>query len=177
VNFSSEAVYGATAGPLTEEVPVKPSTPYAVTKVTAEWLGKVYSNRYALDVVSLRIGQVYGPGNRMPEVLGDMLKALTRTGVFTLAQEAITASTSSTSETLRSPLNGRSSRRDHSRLSPTTILALHLRLDGAPPGDHRSLAVNAHLHLTGYLREGDDTRFDRLDLALLVEDRPIGGRC
>ena len=26
VNFSSEAVYGATAGPLTEEVPVKPST-------------------------------------------------------------------------------------------------------------------------------------------------------
>ena len=86
VNFSSEAVYGATAGPLTEEVPVKPSTPYAVTKVTAEWLGKVYSNRYALDVVSLRIGQVYGPGNRMPEVLGDMLKASTKTGAFTLAQ-------------------------------------------------------------------------------------------
>ena len=86
VNFSSETVYGATAGPLTEEVPVKPSTPYAVTKATTEWLGKVYSNRYGLDVVSLRIGQVYGPGNRMPEVLGDMLKALTRTGVFTLAQ-------------------------------------------------------------------------------------------
>jgi UDP-glucose 4-epimerase len=38
VNFSSEAVYGATARPLTEEVAVKPSTPYAVTKVTAEWL-------------------------------------------------------------------------------------------------------------------------------------------
>jgi UDP-glucose 4-epimerase len=85
VNFSSEAVYGATAGPLTEEVRVKPSTPYAITKVTAEWLGKVYSNRSGLDVVSLRIGQVYGPGNRMPEVLGDMLKALTKTGVFTLA--------------------------------------------------------------------------------------------
>jgi nucleoside-diphosphate-sugar epimerase len=85
VNFSSETVYGATAGPLTEEVPVKPSTPYAVTKVTTEWLGKVYSDRYGLDVVSLRIGQVYGPGNRMPEVLGDMLKALTQTGAFELA--------------------------------------------------------------------------------------------
>jgi nucleoside-diphosphate-sugar epimerase len=36
VNFSSEAVYGATAGPPTEEVAVKPGTPYAVTKVTAE---------------------------------------------------------------------------------------------------------------------------------------------
>jgi UDP-glucose 4-epimerase len=86
VNFSSETVYGATAGPLTEEVPVKPSTPYAVTKVTTEWLGKVYSDRYGLDVVSLRIAQVYSPGNRMPEVLGDMLKALTQTGTFELAQ-------------------------------------------------------------------------------------------
>src|SRR6266545_765387 len=86
VNFSSETVYGATAGPLTEEVPVKPSTPYAVTKVTTEWLGKVYSDRYGLDVVSLRIAQVYGPGNRMPEVLGDMLKALTQMGTFELAQ-------------------------------------------------------------------------------------------
>jgi UDP-glucose 4-epimerase len=36
--------------------------------------------------VSLRIGQVYGPGNRMPEVLGDMLKASTKTGAFTRAQ-------------------------------------------------------------------------------------------
>jgi nucleoside-diphosphate-sugar epimerase len=84
VNFSSETVYGATAGPLTEEVPVKPSTPYAVTKVTTEWLGKVYSDRYGLDVVSLRIAQVYGPGNRMPEVLGNMLKALTQTGTYEL---------------------------------------------------------------------------------------------
>ena len=42
--------------------------------------------RNGLNVVSLRIGQVHGPGNRMPEVLGDMLKALTKTGAFTLAQ-------------------------------------------------------------------------------------------
>ena len=36
-------------------------------------------------------------------------------------------------------------------------------------------AVNAHRHLTGFLlREGDGTRLDRLDLALLVEDRPVG---
>jgi nucleoside-diphosphate-sugar epimerase len=84
-NFSSETIYGATAGPLTEEVPVKPSTLYAVTKVTTEWLGKVYTERYGLDVVSLRIAQVYGPGDRMPRVLGDMLKALTQTGAFELA--------------------------------------------------------------------------------------------
>jgi hypothetical protein len=46
------------------------------------------------------------------------------------------------------------------------ILALYLRLDGASPGNHRSLPVNAHPHLTGYLREGDGTRLDRLDPAL-----------
>jgi nucleoside-diphosphate-sugar epimerase len=86
VNFSSEVVYGAVDGPVTEDLPVKPSTPYAVTKVTTEWLGRVYTDRYGLEVVSLRIAQVYGPGDRMPEVLGDMLKALTRTGAFELAE-------------------------------------------------------------------------------------------
>jgi UDP-glucose 4-epimerase len=85
VNFSSETVYGAVDGPVTEDVPVKPSTPYAVTKVTTERLGKVYGDRYGLEIVSLRIAQVYGPGNRMPEILGDMLKALTKTGAFELA--------------------------------------------------------------------------------------------
>lgn len=37
VNFSSETVYGAVEGPVTEDAP-NPSTPYAVTKVTTEWL-------------------------------------------------------------------------------------------------------------------------------------------
>src|SRR5918999_4485584 len=86
VNFSSEVVYGAVDGPVTEDLPIKPSTPYAVTKATTEWLGRVYTDRYGLEVVSLRIAQVYGPGDRMPEVLGDMLKALTRTGAFELAE-------------------------------------------------------------------------------------------
>jgi nucleoside-diphosphate-sugar epimerase len=48
-------------------------------------LGKVYGERYGLEVVSLRITQVYDPGNRMPESQGDMLKALTQTGAFELA--------------------------------------------------------------------------------------------
>lgn len=86
VNFSSEVVYGAVDGPVTEDLPIKPSTPYAVTKATTEWLGRVYTDRYGLEVVSLRIAQVYGPGDRMPEVLGDMLKALTRTGAFELVE-------------------------------------------------------------------------------------------
>jgi UDP-glucose 4-epimerase len=85
VNFSSETVYGRVDGPVDAETPVRPTTPYAVTKVATEWLGQVFQNRYGLEVVSMRIAQVYGPGNRMPEVLGDMLKGVMRTGRFALA--------------------------------------------------------------------------------------------
>jgi UDP-glucose 4-epimerase len=84
VNFSSETVYGVVDEPVTEDTPVNPSTPYAVTKVTTEWLGSVYQARYGLEVVSLRIAQVYGPGNHMPEILGDLLKAVAKTGLAAL---------------------------------------------------------------------------------------------
>jgi UDP-glucose 4-epimerase len=84
VNFSSETVYGAVEGTVTENAPVHPSTPYAVTKVATEWLGQVYQARYGLDVVSLRIAQVYGPGNNMPEILGDLLKAIKKRGSVSL---------------------------------------------------------------------------------------------
>lgn len=82
VNFSSETVYGRVDGPVTEETPVQPTTPYAVTKVATEWLGEVYRNLYDVTVISLRIAQVYGPGNAMPEILGDMLKSVARSGAF-----------------------------------------------------------------------------------------------
>ena len=88
VNFSSETVYGAVDGPVDEATPVAPSTPYALTKVTTEWLGHIFGARYGLEVVSLRIAQVYGPGNRMPEILGDMLKAVVRGQPFALDRGA-----------------------------------------------------------------------------------------
>ena len=84
VNFSSETVYGRADGPVDEGTPVAPSTPYAVTKVATEWLGHVYKARYSVEVVSLRIAQVYGPGNKMPEVLGDMLKSVRDSRRFVL---------------------------------------------------------------------------------------------
>ncbi|MGA8294346.1 MAG: NAD-dependent epimerase/dehydratase family protein [Rhodoplanes sp.] len=37
-------------------------------------------------MVSLRIAQVYGPGNKMPEVLGEMLKSVRDSGRFVLEQ-------------------------------------------------------------------------------------------
>lgn len=75
VNFSSECAYGDHEDPVDEEAPLRPTTPYGVTKVATELLGRVYSDRYGLDVISLRVTEVYGPGNRMPETLKELLQA------------------------------------------------------------------------------------------------------
>jgi UDP-glucose 4-epimerase len=75
VNFSSECAYGHVDGPVREDAPLRPTTPYGVTKVATELLGHVYTERYGLDVVSLRPTELYGPGNRMPQYLREMLRA------------------------------------------------------------------------------------------------------
>ena len=90
VNFSSECAYGHQ--PLdtvvTEAATPAPNTPYGVTKVTTEHLGRVYTDLYGLDVMSLRVSEVYGPGLRMPEVLKDMLNAAIHGEAFTMPEGA-----------------------------------------------------------------------------------------
>ena len=90
VNFSSECAYGhqPLSTPVTESATPVPNTPYAVTKVTTEHLGRVYTELYGLRVISLRITEVYGPGLRMPEVLKDMLRAAIDGRPFVLAEGA-----------------------------------------------------------------------------------------
>jgi UDP-glucose 4-epimerase len=80
VNFSSECAYGNQneSELLKEDASPLPNTPYGVTKVATELLGRVYSRLYGLDVVSLRITEVYGPGLKMPEILRDMITAAIR---------------------------------------------------------------------------------------------------
>ncbi len=73
VNFSSECAYGHQQSVVRENAVLAPSTPYGVTKVATELLAKVYSDLYGLDILSLRISEVYGPGNRMPEILKEMI--------------------------------------------------------------------------------------------------------
>lgn len=88
VNFSSECAYGHQPldQTVTESATPMPNTPYAVTKVTTEHLGRVYDDLYGLDVVSLRVTEVYGPGLRMPEVLKDMLVAAMQGTTFSLPE-------------------------------------------------------------------------------------------
>jgi nucleoside-diphosphate-sugar epimerase len=79
VNFSSETAYGhIEADIVTEDAPLHPTTPYGVTKVATELLGDVYTDLYGLDVVSLRITEIYGPGNRMPQFLKEVIGAALR---------------------------------------------------------------------------------------------------
>ena len=52
-----------------------PTTPYGVTKVAGEMFGAVYNSLYGMEIVSLRVTEVYGPGLWMPSLLGDMIRA------------------------------------------------------------------------------------------------------
>lgn len=77
INFSSECAYGnRPESPLTEDCRLEPTTPYGVTKAATEMLVNVYRDRYGFDPTSLRITEVYGPGNRVPQILCDMLDAV-----------------------------------------------------------------------------------------------------
>jgi UDP-glucose 4-epimerase len=76
VNFSSECAYGnRPEDPVTESCRLEPTTPYGVTKAATEMLAHVYNLRYGFDITSLRVTEVYGPGNRMPQYLCELVDA------------------------------------------------------------------------------------------------------
>jgi UDP-glucose 4-epimerase len=89
VQFSSEAAYGHRPEPLVDErCPLEPITPYGATKVAAELFGTVYGRVYGLDVTALRVTEVYGPGNRGPQVLCDIVDAVLEGRPYVLAEGA-----------------------------------------------------------------------------------------
>ena len=69
VLIGSESAYGVTAelAELGEDAPLAPTTPYGVSKAAVDHLAQVYRLRFQQDVIVLRIGQIYGPGQRLSE--------------------------------------------------------------------------------------------------------------
>ena len=62
---SSSSVYGDTEDlPVTEHSPTKPFSPYGVTKLAAEHLGRLYRRNFGVSTVGLRYFTVYGPRQR-----------------------------------------------------------------------------------------------------------------
>ena len=62
---SSSSVYGAnTKLPKTEEMVLKPLTPYAASKMAGEALSLAYASSYELPVTTFRFFNIYGPWQR-----------------------------------------------------------------------------------------------------------------
>lgn len=59
---SSSSVYGDTPTlPKTEDMPLNPLSPYAITKMTGEYYCKIFQELYDLQIVALRYFNVFGP--------------------------------------------------------------------------------------------------------------------
>lgn len=64
---SSGAVYGAqVAQPLHEDLVPAPDSPYAVSKLSAEYYVKTIGRLWGIETVTLRIFNAYGPGQHLP---------------------------------------------------------------------------------------------------------------
>jgi len=64
---SSGAVYGAqVAQPLHEEMVPAPDSPYAVSKLSAEYYVKTIGRLWGIETVTLRVFNAYGPGQHLP---------------------------------------------------------------------------------------------------------------
>jgi nucleoside-diphosphate-sugar epimerase len=62
---SSSSVYGGAAVvPTPEETPLRPRSPYAVSKLAAEWYTRVFGELFELETVALRYFNVFGPRQR-----------------------------------------------------------------------------------------------------------------
>lgn len=67
VFISSGAVYGEQGGLiLNESASPMPHSPYAVSKLAAEYYVRTIGDLWGIDTVSLRVFNAYGPGQRLP---------------------------------------------------------------------------------------------------------------
>ncbi len=74
---SSSSVYGANKNlPWNETENLLPISPYAMTKLSGEMAGHVYSHLYGIRFVALRLFTVYGPGQRPDLAIHQFVKSI-----------------------------------------------------------------------------------------------------
>lgn len=80
VYMSSAGVYGnPTSLPITEDMPLKPMSPYALHKVMCEELCRYFITNYGMDIRIIRLFSAYGAGLRK-QIFWDMFQKATATG-------------------------------------------------------------------------------------------------
>lgn len=90
MNFSSECAYGSNEelGVIDEDAPLNPSTPYGATKVFGEKLAAVYNQLYGMEIISLRPGWIYGPGQFMQCYMKTLISNAIK-GIKTVEEEGL----------------------------------------------------------------------------------------
>lgn len=92
VLISSGAVYGdQQAQPLREDTPPDPRSPYAVSKLAAEYYVRTIGAQWGIETVCLRVFNAYGPGQHLPPshppVIPNMLRQAVGHGTLVLHGE------------------------------------------------------------------------------------------
>ncbi len=89
VFISSGAVYGdQEKQPLEESIVPRPASPYAVSKLAAEYYVRTIGTLWGIETVSLRVFNAYGPGQHLPAshppVIPYFLRQIVRGGTIIL---------------------------------------------------------------------------------------------
>jgi dTDP-glucose 4,6-dehydratase len=69
VHVTTPEVYGSTDGWVREDIPLNPTTPYAVSRAASDMSLKAYFANYKFPVVSTRAANVYGPGQQLYRIV------------------------------------------------------------------------------------------------------------
>jgi UDP-glucose 4-epimerase len=89
VLISSGAVYGRQPEqPVREDMPPAPNSPYAVSKLSAEYYVRTIGALWGIETVSLRVFNAYGPGQHLPPshppLIPNFLRQATRGGTLVI---------------------------------------------------------------------------------------------
>ncbi|MEZ4671423.1 MAG: NAD(P)-dependent oxidoreductase [Anaerolineae bacterium] len=92
---SSSAVFSVSTGELTEDTPTIPRGTYAVAKQTTETLIQTLHEEYADNVLTVRLGNIYGPNEQSrssrprTSTVNTLLNEAQTTGVLTASQDTV----------------------------------------------------------------------------------------